>query len=120
MTTQPTTKNEGFTPGPWDLKEMPCGIGCCTVYDVAATYQDDKVPGTRSVAVVNGGNAVWLREGEDIANARLIAASPDLYAACLAARNMIAPVEDPSDKVGHRVLGLLNAALAKAGGAAHV
>lgn len=49
-------------------------------------------------------------------DAHLVCAAPDLYAACRAALNMIAPVEDPSDEVGHRVVGLLSTALAKAGG----
>lgn len=70
------------TQGPWALKSRRCAQGCCTgLHDVLAQYDDDETP-ERQVATVNGGNAVWLREGETEGNAALIAAAPELLAMC--------------------------------------
>ncbi len=83
------------TPGPWVLTEVPCGLGCCTVYDINAQYVGDERPErhiTGVVAHANGGNAVWLREGEADANAKLIASAPSLLAALEALLEM-----DPKD-----------------------
>ena len=65
----------------------------------------------RKVSLVLVGAALGAVTATVASNTHLIAASPALYAACKAARNMIDPVEDPSDEVGRRVLGLLDAAL---------
>ena len=78
------------TPGPWTLKPSRCAQGCCDgLHTVLAKYEEDSVddPG-RPVATVNGGNAVWLREGETEGNAALIAAAPELLAACEAAMRL--------------------------------
>lgn len=125
MADQPTTRTEGFTPGPWNAKtkaEMSPSLVRLlrpNGYSAYISKGDGDGGGWLGLATV----IVKTEDGESaegLANARLIAAAPELYAACEAARNMISPVEDPSDEVGHRVLGLLNAALAKAGGVAHV
>lgn len=68
------------TPGPWTLTQRTCSIGCCDdIHEVAGQYPEDAEP-CRHIATVNGGNAVWLHEGESEANARLIAAAPDMLA----------------------------------------
>lgn len=72
-------KESRHTSGPWVLKQVPCDIGCCEAWDVLAKYDDDETH-DRRVAWVDGGNAVWLREGEAEANARLIAQAPAMYA----------------------------------------
>lgn len=75
------------TPGPWTLKATTCGIGCCDdIQEVYAQYPGDDEP-IRQIASVDGGNAVWLREGEAEANDRLIAAAPSLLEACQAAES---------------------------------
>ena len=66
------------TPGPWAFvpeKGAP-PYEDETHYSVNAHHDEH----SRPVATVNGDNAVWLGPGEDIANARLIAACPDLLA----------------------------------------
>lgn len=63
---------ENATPGPWTVELRKCGIGCCDdIAHIYAQYQGDLRP-DRHLACVDGGNAVWLREGETQANARLI------------------------------------------------
>lgn len=85
------------TPGPWTLKKKRCGQGCCDdLHEVLAKYEDDSAadPG-RPIATVNGGNAVWLREGETDGNAALISAAPELLAACKALLVMRLNSEQP-------------------------
>ena len=69
------------TPGPWTLEKRTCSVGCCDdIQHVLAQYPEDSEP-CRNIATVDGGNAVWLREGEAESNAKLIAAAPDLLSA---------------------------------------
>ena len=66
------------TPGPWFVELRNCSIGCCgDMGHINAQYDGDTKPGRR-IAVVDGGNAVWLREGESEGNRTAIAAVPDL------------------------------------------
>ena len=100
MTTTPS--GEGWTKGPLEAGSIESGTilrNGLVIYRLKPTAYD-------------GGEGLGPADRARLeADTKLYAASPDLYAACKAARNMIAPVEDPSDEVGHRVLGLLDAAL---------
>jgi hypothetical protein len=63
------------TPGPWVARAVPNGeYAPERVFEVYANLDME-----RPVAMVHGQNAVWLKEGEDVANAALIAAAPELF-----------------------------------------
>src|SRR3990167_387286 len=73
MTTK--TKDEGrFTPEPWHQHGL----------HIHARYES--ATGVRHYAVVDALSHEGMARGEAEANARLIAAAPDLYAACKAMR----------------------------------
>lgn len=116
-------KGDGFTPGPWYWnagrhtgpapRREPRTL-CSRTAKSRVDGTDEhvlvvgaKVTAAQAAAITNIEIEIHAMDADE----RLIAAAPALYAACKAARNMIAPIEDPSDEVGHRVLGLLNAAL---------
>lgn len=97
MTTE-RTKAEGFTPGPWGIR-----------------YEYNVFSGNRLIANAGSYSNNWDSESverENVANARLIAASPDLYAACKA-------MADANDLTDVTTAGdAARAALAKANGGA--
>lgn len=67
------------TPGPWTLEKRGCGVGCCDdLNGIMAQYPQDETP-TRHIGTIDGGNAVWLREGEAQANAAFIADAREGY-----------------------------------------
>jgi hypothetical protein len=75
-----------FTPGPWTYEETTLSI-CrliISVEDVQAFEVSAKATGNRTIAYV----PCDVNREEQEANARLLAASPDLYAAL---RGLIAP-----------------------------
>lgn len=96
------------TPGPWTIERMPiqsCG-GSNTCYKIGpfqACIYDDWRP-----------REVGISENENSANARLIAAAPDLLAACEAAVVWMDAPEWRREKP--RILAMANAAIAKANG----
>lgn len=59
------------TPGPWKVEET-------TDHKTMETYYDIYTEDDRPIACVYGDNAVWLAEGEDVKNARLIASAPEM------------------------------------------
>lgn len=101
------------TPGKWELKDRydlrhnPCGIDIAVNSNTMICRMPDG-------ATVNGGNAF----PEQLANARLIAAAPDMYEAC---KSAISEIEYMADKLGndHKMTlswELLRDALSKAEG----
>lgn len=97
-----------FTPGPWTItKEYACheNIGIAEGKQVAQTYCDQAHTGLRGEVE------------ERKANARLIAAAPDLLEALKAARGwwLSLGIQDADDDLIAAV-GLMDAALAKAEG----
>lgn len=95
-----------FTPGPWNCKGAH-PEGCAVYVDPG----DD--PGFGDVAVIYR----VLRSDEQVqADARLIAAAPDMYAALGAARDTLAELPDEDDERDRDLLALIDAALAKAVG----
>lgn len=92
-----------FTPGPWVTHKGHSVVG------ISAADRD--IADTSSKAYYQA------FDEEDLANAHLIAAAPDLYAALYACETVMMMVEPRSDKAEY--LGALNAAkaaLAKARG----
>jgi hypothetical protein len=67
-----------FTPGPWKINRTCSRKWGERYFEI---WTDEGLQGDRPIARVDGDNAVWLEEGQDIANARLIAAAPELLAA---------------------------------------
>jgi len=107
MATEPETTT--FTKGPWEV------------------VQHSHVDGELWLSVNQHANATGMKEwiaeikylttddARQWANARLIAAAPDLYAACREALDWYGP---DGDHIGEPWRGLLRAALAKADGRA--
>jgi hypothetical protein len=67
-----------FTPGPWKINRTCSRKWGERYFEI---WTDEGLQGDRPIARVDGDNAVWLEDGQDIANARLIAAAPELLAA---------------------------------------
>jgi len=68
----------GYTKGPWKLQRSHDSHWRERYY---AIWTDEGGEGDRPIASVDGDNAVWLEPGADFANARLIAAAPELLEA---------------------------------------
>lgn len=73
MATEQTTRTEGFTPGPWEAQVLESArwkrrgyIRAASGFQVGYAHEDVR----------------RMRVGESEANARLLAAAPDLYAVC--------------------------------------
>jgi hypothetical protein len=93
-----------FTPGPWHVSALDgrtCGPSRLLV------LSGTTVPQLQAVAIVT------LRTGETDANARLIAAAPDLLAAL---KDLYPLVEDCWDGPAWTCLRIIEAAIAKAEG----
>ena len=73
-----------FTPGPWEAVTNPHD-GTAEVRHVTARHDNGKAKAVTTVAY-----ATCAGTTEGTANARLLAAAPELYAALLAATEMIA------------------------------
>ena len=69
-------KGASFTPGPWEYRELKDGWGIFPASVSRKSWSDDQV--------ICGGEGdydlLWLKEPDE-ANARLIAAAPELYEA---------------------------------------
>lgn len=114
------TTTATFTPGPWTYK--PCTIGHpdnlrnrvvkCDGYNIARVFSED--------STLAGMTSIAPPEAVAEANARLIAAAPDLLAACRAALEVIPGLEVRSWPPGHAMkrdaIGLLTAAINAATG----
>jgi hypothetical protein len=106
------------TPGPWKVVRTKDEHWRERYYGI---WTDEGVEKDRPIANVDGDNAVWLPEGEDFANARLIAAAPELLEACIEARSALDNLmgdsdlpEDDSEEM--TAMQMLSAAIAKAEG----
>ena len=103
-----------FTPGPW--KVMPCpvnnGLHPCHDHRWIATADAEFGHDCRGWSLSSGSLICEMRDGP-IANARLIAACPDMLAACRAA---LALLKDPdADEFNaNQVEAFLSAAITKA------
>jgi hypothetical protein len=100
-----------FTPGPWQVSPLDgrtCGPSRLLVQSGTTIAQ------MQAVAIVT------LRTGETDANARLIAAAPELYAALKAATQFLLPDIDrgPAIDGWQNTVNMVKEALAKADGAA--
>ena len=73
------------TPGPWFIVTPTQGFEICTIHGVERQPTEDGLGQTwvyiRPESLVRDGEWVWPDEAECTANAHLIAAAPDLYAA---------------------------------------
>ena len=94
MTTTPPPA--GFTPGPWTEKLGDIG------------HTSERHGGFCALAMVMG-------RAKNEANARLIAAAPDLYAAC---RDVVNCHDNLGDDALAQAVSMARAALARAGGGA--
>jgi hypothetical protein len=93
---------ESFTAGPWIVREVHPGRSTTPMLQVAPSAE----PGTWAVCqIVRGTRSISERR----ANARLLAAAPDLYAACV---EMIRG-DGTSDSI-QRVIDMARAAIEKA------
>ena len=95
MTDQPK-----WTPGPWFIVTPTQGFEVCTIHGVERQPTEDGLGQTwvyiRPESLVRDGEWHWPDEAECTANAHLIAAAPDLYAALDAAMAFIeSHVADP-------------------------
>lgn len=127
MTDQPK-----WTPGPWVISTATQGYEACTVHGVERQPTEDGLGKTwvyiRPETLIRDGELHWPDEQEQLANARLIAAAPDLYAALepldavATDRAVNAPEWRNKDTVGVSLtigeLRAIRAALAKARGQA--
>lgn len=101
MATKPASS---FTPGPWEM-------GQTQNYETALVAPGSGI--AVAYAAWDGGSGCHL-EIENDADARLIAAAPELYAALVWAEATIAPFSrEPAEKSG---INMVRAALAKARG----
>ncbi len=86
MTDQPK-----WTPGPWFIVTPTQGFEVCTIHGVERQPTEDGLGQTwvyiRPESLVRDGEWHWPDEAECTANAHLIAAAPDLYAALEAIRD---------------------------------
>lgn len=96
-----TTPTAQHTPGPWFADTENCGGGMSI-----KTADGTSIGHT---AAVRDPSYTEIRTPEAIANARLIAAAPDLLAACKEALELLSHVGGPT-------CGKLKAAIAKAEG----
>ena len=98
------------TPGPWKLDTVPTTIGIC--------HKIGEFPNRngriRYACVYDDGGHMQAQDGELLANARLMAASPDLLEALKACRRQLYEW-DTEDSAA---TSLANVAIAKAEGAA--
>lgn len=78
-----------FTPGPWELTQQYLGMGTCTL-----GTQIWQQMGYR-IAFTEGQN---VGASTELANARLIAAAPDLYAALESILQYCAPLSEQQDQ----------------------
>jgi FMN phosphatase YigB (HAD superfamily) len=90
---------EKHTPGPWE-----CGKFAHYFTDVVAV--DGRRVATATIA--------YRSSAEADANARLLAAAPDLLAALRTARERIVSLSDATGSVSRRTLADIDAAIAKA------
>jgi len=74
-----------WTPGPWFIVTPTQGFEICTIHGVERQPTENGLGQTwvyiRPESLVRDGEWVWPDEAECTANAHLIAAAPDLYAA---------------------------------------
>ncbi len=101
---QNTPTEAKHTPGPW----MAHG---CAVY-TADNWSEGRNLGGLLIAVASPAEADSQPQDEDLVNARLIAAAPELLAALLLAREALEHSTSPSCFNPHRVA--VRAAIAKA------
>ena len=110
MTDQPK-----WTPGPWVIATPTRGYEVCTIHGVERQPTEDGLGRSwvyiRPETLLRDGEWYWPDEQEQLANAHLIAAAPDLYAALEMAKLWL-DVDGRFDMQG------INAALAKARGQA--
>lgn len=118
---------KSHTPGPWRSEKSSFGDFWVRRDDsVGQMIREGTIDGDDAVVLVSGSRHVFKRAGDETvhrnvhapeaeANARLIAASPELLAACRWAESALAPFsKEPAEKSG---ISLLRAAIAKATGA---
>lgn len=101
------------TPGPWEVSDERE----CEMEHFASILSHAEGHKGVEVCVLQGGHP--YRNGEGLANARLIAAAPDLYGACKAWMDWMDSPGDGTDKSlddEAAMLDAMRAALAKAGG----
>lgn len=104
----------GFTPGPWDLQNM-------TVFALDEHGRVNRFCANVQGGYVNGGErrafgdkVIRTADDELRANARLIAASPTLLEAVIAAEDYFATL--PADDAAHSLYLQMNAAITLATG----
>jgi hypothetical protein len=104
------------TPGPWSLPHFAePDVNCACEYVLC-----DHLMGAVASVHCSGEGDDWQKGGDNpkfaeaVANARLIAAAPDMLAALLAARPLMIPGMNWTDAVGEMVRDMIDAAIAKA------
>jgi len=102
-----TNKQEAeFTPGPWRVDPDYC-------HDIQTANGALEIASVAETALTDGEKPGYYAR---TANARLIAAAPDLYEALVEAFNVISHACEAGFYVGEGIFEKLNAALAKARG----
>lgn len=116
--------SNAWTPGPWFIVTPTHGFDVCTIYGVERQPTEDGLGQTwvyiRPKSLVRDGEWHWPDEAECTANAHLIAAAPDMYAALLVAElasEELCQGQDPANECWV-TLATIRAALAKARGEA--
>ncbi len=110
------------TPGPWVLSTLTQGYEVCTIYGVSPQPTEDRCGQSwiyiRPETMFINGEWHWPDGEEQLANASLIAAAPELLEALIQAEQCVDELcrgQDPANQCWV-VLGEVRAAIAKATG----
>lgn len=85
----------GYTPGPWELSET-----ALMVIGGRAKSENPRINGTRAYIADCAVSSAYRESGEAAANAQLIAAAPDLLAACATVLEEIGHWPTPDAELG--------------------
>ncbi len=92
--------SNAWTPGPWFIVTPTQGFEVCTIHGVEQQPTEDGLGQTwvyiRPESLVRDGEWHWPDEAECTANAHLIAAAPDLYAAL---DDLLASYAEPDQQI---------------------
>lgn len=108
------------TPGPWLIETTTKGFEVCTLHGVERQPTEDRLGQSwvyvRPASMVRNGEWHWPNETEQFANARLIAAAPELLEVLKRLRAASTSIRDDIESETVAALAEADAAIAKAEG----